>query len=305
MDPNDLGTPAPTLPADPGDTSPADTPEVAPGQPEPAVAPAAPVASESFINPADLPEEIKPHWKRMHRAYTKALDGIKTGKADIELLGRFRSDPAFARELVQIEASRLGLHLAPANGTTPAAPAAPTTRVDTDAVARIAEAMKSQVDPSLHWMIPGMAAGQWAAAQEANRPLVEKERAKEQSSRETEWGTLSERLTETAPGWEAHQDDMNALIDWLRSPSLTHPQFGDKLTFLYNSVTNGSAAKVAAIRDMGAAARNASRTGQTTRAAVPNIADRVRKATTTSEALRIAAEEAERELRAAGIAVPD
>lgn len=261
-------------------------------------------AVESFINPADLPEEIKPHWKRMHAAYTKWIQQERNpSRADLDMLKRFRTDEGFATELIRTEATRRGLQFAPVNGTTaPAQPAATSTE---GPPTRLVEAIKARLDPSLHWMAEAMAAGQWSAAQEATRPLLEKDRAKDQAARDTEWGALAGKLTESAPGWEAHETDMTALHDWLRSPSLSHPQFGDKLTFLYNAVTNGSAAKADAIRAMGDAARNATRTGQSSRATLPNTSDRVRKATTARDAMKIAAEEAERELRAAGVAIPD
>lgn len=288
-------------PADPGETLPADTPET----PAPVTTDPTPPAPESFINPADLPEEIKPHWKRMHAAYTKWIQQERNpSRADLDMLKRFRSDEAFATELIRAEAQRRGLQIAPVHGTTtPAEPAAPGT--PDGPPARLVEAIKARLDPSLHWMADAMAAGQWSAAQEATRPLIEKDQAKDQAARDTEWGALAGKLTESAPGWEAHESDMTALHDWLVSPALKHPQFGDKLTFLYNAVTNGSAAKADAIRAMGDAARNATRTGQTSRATLPNVTERVRKATTARDAMKIAAEEAERELRAHGVVVPD
>ncbi len=296
----DSDAPPLDTPADPG-PEPVDTPDPEPVATEPVAA--APV--ESFINPADLPEEIKPHWKRMHRAYTKKQEEFKAHRADLEMLTRFRTDENYARELLHAEVRRRGLHLAPANGATtedrPAAPAAPSDGPP----ARLVETIKSRLDPSLHWMAESLAAAAYAGTQEATRPLVEKDRAKDQAARDEEWGALAGKLTETAPGWEAHETDMNALLDFLRSPALRHPQFGDKLTFLYNAVTNGSAAKAAAIREMGDAARNATRTGQSGRSTLPNITDRVRKAANAREAMKVAAEEAERELRAAGVAIPD
>lgn len=300
---DDLGTAVVDEPVDQG-TEPvsdaSDTTAAATSAPDPSEKP----AEESFINPADLPEEIKPHWKRMHAAYTKWIQQERNpARTDLDMLQKFRSDEGFARELLRLEAQRRGLTLAPATGTTTPAPTAPT--APDGPPAHLVEAIKARLDPSLHWMAEGMAAGQWVAAKEATRPLVERDRAKELAARDAEWGALAGKLTETAPGWEAHESDMNSLLDWLKSPAMTHPQFGDKLTFLYNAVTNGSAAKAAAIRAMGDAARNATRTGQTGRAIQPNVTDRVRKATTTHDAMRIAAEEAERELRAAGIAVPD
>jgi len=273
-------------------------------QPDTTAAAAATV--ESFINPADLPEEIKPHWKRMHAAYTKWIEKERNpARADTEMLKRFRTDEAFATEVIRLEAQRRGLHLAPAPGTTTPAATEPT-RQDGEAPSpQLVAAVKARLDPSLHWMADSLAAAGMEAAKIATKPLVDRDRAKDQAARDTEWGASAGKLTETAPGWEAHEADMGELSDWLKSPSLTHPRFGDKLAFLYNAVTNGSAAKADAIRAMGDAARNATRTGQSGRATLPNVTDRVRKATTARDAMKIAAEEAERELRAAGVAVPD
>ena len=305
---DDLGTAEAVEQVDQGTEAPADaaldTAAAAAGATDTAPKPAVDDPFDRpFINPAELPDELKPHWKSMHRAHNKKLDEIREHKADVDMVRKFRTDPAFARELIQYEAQRLGLHLAPANGTTTPATAAPAT--SDGPPARLVEAIKNKLDPSLHWMAESLAAGQWEAAREATRPLIEKDRAKDQAARDTEWGALAGKLTETAPGWEAHETDMNTLLDWLKSPALTHPQFGDKLTFLYNAVTNGSAAKAEAIRAMGDAARSATRTGQSGRATQPNVTERVRKATSPREAMKIAAEEAEREMRAAGMAVPD
>ena len=305
---DDLGTAVVDELVDPGAEQVADATDTtaaaasATDQPETTAA-----AIESFINPADLPEEIKPHWKRMHAAYTKWIEKERNpARADTEMLKRFRTDEAFATEVIRLEAQRRGLHLAPANGTTTPATAEPTARQDGEAPSpQLVAAIKAKLDPSLHWMADSLAAAGMEAAKIATRPLVDKDRAKDQAARDTEWGALAGKLTETAPGWEAHEADMSELSDWLKSPSLTHARFGDKLTFLYNAVTNGSAAKADAIRAMGDAARNATRTGQSSRASVPNVTDRVRKATTARDAMKIAAEEAERELRAAGVAVPD
>jgi hypothetical protein len=266
-------------------------------QPNPAV--------ESFINPSELPEEIKPHWKRMHSAYTKRLEKFNERKPDLDMLDRFRNDPSFARDLLQHEAQRLGFSLAPVNGTTPQTPPTAAARSGDGPPATLVNAIKGRLDPSLQWMAESLAAATWEGTRAATQPLVDRDRAKEQAARDTEWGAMSAKLTETAPGWEAHEDDMSELQDWLKGPSLTHPRFGDKLTFLYNAVTNGSQAKAAAIRSMGDAARNATRTGLSSRSTTPNITERVRKATTTQDAMKVAAEEAERELRAQGIAVPD
>ena len=277
--------------------------------PEPTAA-ATPPASDDpfdrpFVNPAELPDELKPHWKSMHRAHNKKLDELRAHKSDLDMLNKFRSDPAYARELLQFEAARLGLQIA-SPGAQPTAQPDPQARQDGEApTPQLVAAVKARLDPSLHWMAESLAAAGMEAAKLTTKPLVEKDRAKELAARDAEWGALSGKLTETAPGWEAHETDMNALLDWLRSPSLRHDQFGDKLTFLYNAVTGGAAAKAQAIRAMGDAARNATRTGQTSRATLPNTAQRVREAKTPREAMQVAVEAAEQELRASGHQIPD
>lgn len=298
------GTADVEVPVDqPTDQPVADTTAATPGATDTTTA-AKPAAPESFINPSELPEEIKPHWTRMHRAYTKALEKFNGRRADHDLLDNFRGNESFALDLLRAEAQRRGLQLTPVNGqTTPPAAPAPTRSAD-GPPARVVEAIRARLDPSLQWMAESLAAGQWEAAQESMRPIVEKDRAKETASREQEFGGLAAKLSESAPGWEAHEDDMNALLDWIKSPSMTHPQFGDKLTFLYNAVTGGSVAKRQAIQAMSDAARNASRTGQSARPIATNVTDRVMKASNHHDAVKIAAEEAIRELRAAGHVIP-
>lgn len=297
------GTATDDVQADQVETIPPDTTAATAGATDTTTAPKPP---ESFIDPSTLPEDIKPHWKRMHGAYTKKLEAFNARKPDHELLDKFRSDDGFALQLLRYEAERRGLTLAPVNGTTTKTAATPAPTRSTDGPpARVVEAIRARLDPSLQWMAESLAAGQWEAAQESTRPLLEKDQARETASRTAAYDQAATRLSESAPGWEAHEDDMNALLDFLQSPALTHPQFGDKLTLLYNAVTNGSAAKAAAIRDMAQAGRSASRTGLSGRPTIANTTDRVLKARTTHDAMKVAAEEAERELRAAGVSIPD
>ena len=290
--------------------------DLAPAQTDDVVAPPAEVPVETpvetpvkvhdpfdgpFIDPSELPDELKPHWKAMHRAHTKRIESLRAHEQDVAMLERFRSDPAYAAELLRFEAQRLGFQISQPGQQAAPPPSSPTSGASPDLV----EAVKARLDPSMHWLAESLASAASAAAEARIKPIVEKTKASELAARESEWGALAGKLTETAPGWEAHENDMTALLDWLRSPSLKSDQWGDKLTFLFNAVTNGSHAKAAAIRTMAEAARNATRTGQTGRATQPNIGDRVLKAKTNREAVQVAAEEAIREMRERGIAIPE
>lgn len=254
---------------------------------------------ESFIDPATLPEELKPHWKRMHRAYTKDRETASARKADLDLLDRFRSDPAFAQGLIQAEAQRLGLRLAPVENA-----AAPPTQTGEAPPATLVAAIKSRLTPELQWMADSLAAANWEASRLTTQPMLDQQRKREQATRQTQWEAHALKLTESAPGWEEAEDDMTQLLTWLRSPELEHPRFGSKLAFLYDAITKGSAAKASAIEEMRRAGGKRSSTGQPGRTSVTNIAERVRTAKTTGEAMAIAAEEARAELARQGVSLP-
>lgn len=265
-----------------------------------------PTQPESFINPAELPEELKPHWRRMHGAYTKRLEGLNQRKADLELIDKFRSDPAFAQELLRYEAQRLGLSFAPVTGQPNGTPSPASQTAGTDEVPpRLVEAVKTRLAPELQWMAPSLAAAQWAAHLETTRPLMQRSQAQEQATRQREYEGWAEKLTESAPGWEQHEDEMTELLNFVKSPALHHKRFGSKLELLYRAVTGEATATQAAVERMRQAGRARVTTGQPGRTTTTNVTDRVRQATSHHDAMKVAAEEAERELRAQGLPVPD
>jgi hypothetical protein len=256
----------------------------------------------SFINPAELPDDLKPHWKRMHRAYTKALDRTKGRDKDLELLDTFRSNQDFALQLLQHEAKQRGYTLAPVSGG--GAPGAATGSTAGDGPPPdLVEAIRGRLDPSLQWMAEQLAAATWEGHRLTVAPLVREGQERERTSRVTQYEEQVTRLTESAPGWEEHEDDMNELLAWIRSPALSHKTYGDKLAFLFNAVTGGAAAKAAALERMAAAGRQRSTTGQSGRAMATNVTERVRTARTTREAFQIASEEAAREIEGRGVAL--
>lgn len=287
----------------PNDPPPAETTAPEPGTtetPEPAKV-------ESFINPADLPDELKPHWKSMHRAYTKAREEINASKADLEFLAQYRNNPEIARQVLQQEAARLGLTLS--TGSQPAPQANGTPAPATSAYAegvppQLVKAIEDHLPPELKWMAPAQAAASWAATRMAVAPIVQKDQAREQGQREAEYDRLVTELTGLAPGWEEHESTMNEWLAFLRSSDLTHPTFGSKLAALHTLATGGARARVAAAESMASAARNRTTTGQSGRSVTPNIADQVRAARNNQSAIEIAAKAAIDELKAQGIAIP-
>ena len=284
-----------------------ETPETAAPEVGATETPEAPAKVDSFINPSELPEELKPHWSRMHRAYTKGREEINAGKADLEFLSRFRSDPAFARQVVQQEAARLGLPLTagsqPAsqtNGTQAATTPAHAEGVPPELVREIEDALP----PELKWMAPAQALASWRATQRAVAPLVQESQQTKHAARLSEYDRLAEELSASAPGWEEHEKPMNELLAFLRSPALTHPTFGNKLALLHGVVTKDARATVAAVTRMGDAVRNRTSTGHSGRSVTPNIAEQVRSAKNNDEAMRLASQHAIETLKAQGITLP-
>ena len=250
-------------------------------------------AEESFIDPSTLPEELKPHWKRMHGAYTKRLEGLRSDrqaleddKEKIDLVTRFRSDPAFAVEVIRQEAQRLGYSFLPASGN--AAVATPSTGTGDTPPPQFVEAVKQNLSPELAWMAPSIAQASWAAVKVAVTPLVTENREEKRKVIEQQYDEMAGKLSETAPGWEQHEEEMSDLLDYLKSSSVVHPKFGAKLSLVDNLVTSNASATASAVRRMGEAGRSRTATGQSARSTVSSIEDTVRKAKTDDEAWDLA-----------------
>lgn len=256
----------------------------------------APPAPETFIDPRDLPAEILPHFKRMQAAFTKKTQQLAARRPDLELVDRYRSDPAFARQFLADEAQRLGINL----GTTPASPPAPASNTTGAVPQEFVAAVARELPQELQWMAPMMAKATYASVAHLTTPMLQQNQQRIREEREQEWDTLAAQLNERQPGWEAHEDDMLAMYEFLQSPKLKHPVYGSKLDLLLNLVTSNASAAQQAIQRMSQAGRQRVGTGQPSRTSVSNITDRVRKAPTTRDAWKEAAQAAIAQLNAGG-----
>lgn len=266
------------------------------GEPE-----AKPEKPESFIDPSELPDEIKPHWKRMHRAYTKFREGAKELEDKAAQVDRFNTDPAFRLQVLQEAARQHGYSLTAAQQAAAAAAVAPAA---SDPPAELVRAVEAKLSPELRWMAPAIASAQWAAHQMTFAPIKAESEAERRRTRESEYARHAEDLTETAPGWEEYEGDMDKLLTFLQGNEMHHPKFGSKLGLLYNMVTGNAAAVKTAVTRMSQAGKSRTTSGQVGRTTVSNIDERVRKAPTTREAFQEAAKWAEAELERQGIKVP-
>ena len=268
-----------------------------PETPAPSPGTTAPV--ESFINPADLPPELKPHWSRMHSAYTKALDKTKGDRDAGDTVRRFWSDRQFAEDSIRQWAQQNGVQIS-FGAASPAQPTPGTSQIPQELVA----AIQTELPAELRWMAPALAASTWKAQATVLAPFLQQNQQDRLAARTATYEELASELTETAPGWEEHEDTMNELLDFLQGPNLRHRQFGSKLAVLHAIVTGNASATRDAVRRIGEAARNRTATGGPGRSTVTNIAERVRGARSNDEAWKIAAAHAVQTLKESGVSVP-
>src|SRR3990167_10319969 len=117
---------------------------------------------------------------------------------------------------------------------------------------------------------------------------MQKESATEKESRAAEsYKAASTELNDLHPGWDAAEDDMVELVEFLRSPVLKHERFGNKLELLYRLVAGEKAQAretQTAIERTAQAARNKSVTSSGSRGTTSNLEDRIRKTKTSDEA---------------------
>lgn len=257
---------------------------------------------ESFVDPATLPPELKAHWKRMHGAYTKSREELKTGREATAQVKRFYSDPDFALQTIRQVASQLGYQL-----QKPGQETAQASKTGSGAPAELVDKIKAQLAPELQWMAPSLAASQWETIQTALAPIQQRQEQDSKQRREELLNEAEAEMDEKYPGWDEHKDELTGIVSWIQDGPVQHPKYGNKYEAAYKFwqlMTGQDGAFVAqAARKMGDAARSRTTGGTTSRQAVPNHEERIRKAKTREEAWAIAEEVGKAEARRLGATV--
>jgi len=267
------------------------------GEPAPSPEPAGdapagdqpPAQEESFIDPASLPEELKPHWKRMHGQYTKFAQERKALREAQSMVERFNSDPAFALQTIQQRAAMMGYQLLQPGQNGQAQAPQVTTAQGGDIPNEFVQAIQSKLPPELHWMAPSIAQATYGAVQAGLKPLQEQQSREKAQQRDQVFDEQEAKMTEKYPGWEQHESEMTKLNSWLQSDSLSHPLYGSKLEILYKMATDQAASVSEAAKRLNAAARNRTSSSQVTSRSAPNIFKQVREAKSSNDAWDAAA----------------
>lgn len=276
---------------------PVETTEPAPAAEGEGAAPAQ--QSDTFFDASQLAPELQGQWKNMQAAYTKKMQKLAGAREAASIVDRFNTDPDFARQTILQRAQQLGIPLGHP-GQQPGIPGGQSTsRVPPELV----EAVKANLSPELQWMAPALASSQWAGMQMALQPIQQQQAQTMRQTRDQQFDELAEALAQKAPGWEEHEDDMDALLGFLQSDKMTDRRWGSKLELLHRLVTGEGQATANAARRMADAARHRNPAGQPVATPGPDVSEAVRKPKTTQDAFNVAAQFALGEMRRQGLKV--
>lgn len=260
-----------------------------------------PVKEDTFMDPSQLPPELQAHFKRMQGAYTKKMQQVASVREAARLVSRFNSDPDFARQTIMERAQQLGLNIGQTGQ--PQAPGLPMQQGNAMPQGLV-DAVKATLSPELQWMAPALAASQWAGMQMALQPIKEQQAQTMRQTQDSQFEVLAEQLSQKAPGWEEHEDDMDSLLAFMHSNKMTDRRWGSKLELLHKLATAGDGhATAQAARRMAEAARNGNPAGRPMAQPVPNVGEQVKKAKTNQDAWDAAAKAAMAEMARNGIKV--
>ena len=251
---------------------------------------AQPQQEESFVDPSTLPPELKAHWSRMHQAYTKTREELKRGREAAQIIQRFHEDPQFAEQALIQRAAQLGYQVVRPgqNGQTNGGYAAQNQQGGQEYVEELQQTLK----PELQWLAPELAPGVSRlvdkAIQQALQPFVQQQTQAQYQHASAEYDKWEAQLTEKYPHWVEHEDTMDQIRAWWQSPRMDHPQYGNKLEWLYKMATEQQSSVSQAVQRINQAGKNRSSFSHTPSHTVPNVHERVEKAQTDEEAWEIA-----------------
>ena len=254
-------------------------------------------STEALLDPATLPDELKPHWSRMSKAYQTRLNEMRTrerGLDDLEkkaaVVDRFYSDPAYARQIIEQTATRLGMSIGATGQQTHQQQQ--TGQVPNDVMQAVQEALADA--PDLQFLVPYLAKAADAVVQRRVQPFEQRQEQDRETQRQAAWDTMQADFSSRVPEeeWGQHEDEMLSRLNFLRRAfeggPLQHPRYGSLLDMLYRWTTGEAQATAAAGRRMSQALRSRTTTSNGARSVQPNIQEQIGKASDDQEKWAIA-----------------
>jgi len=288
--------------ADPGPTLP-DTPTPDSGSTLAPEGGASPSKEDTFFDPSQLTPELQTQWKRMQGAYTKKMQGAAEWRKKADAFDRFYGDPTYQQQVLEQSARQLGYTLnrqgqmvPTGHGSTPSASP------------ELLGALKESLGPELGFLAdklaPSLSAFLEQRLQATVGPLAQRTEQMTQASKQAKRTEAFAELSEKAPGWEAYQDDMDDLEQFLQSEETHSKRWGNKAALLYRMANNGAAVQDAQQR-MKRAAQNRTVTGQVGRTHETNWDEAIKKEANPSKRFALYGKRAEAELQKLGLPIPE
>jgi hypothetical protein len=246
---------------------------------------------QPLLDPATLPEELRPHWSRMTKAYNQRLDRMRARESEIDDLERragivdqFNANPFGT---LQQLAQQYGYRLESSQGG--GGQQNGQSNVPERVLQRTREAFRNS--PDLAFLAPQIAEAVWNVSQDMVAPMQQQQTQQQQQARQKEHEEALEILDEIAPSWHDREDEMAGLLNFLKGAlnggSLRHPRYGHVYEMAYRAITGNAAATATAGRRFAAAARNATSTGRQ-RSVPVDVQQQLTKAGSMQDKLQIA-----------------
>lgn len=250
----------------------------------------------------DVPGDAASQKSYWQAALTRARqkDREKTGtlteehRKYAEVLRNFFADDQYAMQVIKQRFPQVAHQIMQQQGTgTPAV----SQGTQSDAHGKLVSLLQGKLGSDLGFLAPALADAMQAAVGDAMAPLHQQTRTQQEQSRRREEESLMAEMDSAFPGWEdQHGQDMQELNRFLTSNELTHPKYGNRYSLLYK-MTNKDQARIDAVQGMQKAQQSRVGTGRTGRVSPANTIEQIQKATTKSDAFRLAAEAAIAEMR--------
>ena len=245
----------------------------------------------------DDPSEAHKYWQAAATRWRRA-DREKYGRIEDEhgkyrdMLAQFYQNDDYARQVLAQRFPELAASIrGPGQPTRSQTPTSPDTFVS--------ELEQSLGDYGFLAQALGPALSQLIDKHVQSRiaPIEQRTTQQADQARRLQENELLSAMDTKYEGWEeSYGAKMRELDDFLASDALTHPVFGSKYE-LYYRMLQPDAARVAAAREMGEAAKRRTSLGRTGRTPASNVQDEVRKADLSdAEAFQLAAKAASEEV---------
>jgi len=233
--------------------------------------------------PQELQREAKALKKKLLGAYTRKTQDLAEIRRRAEFADRFESDPEFRTQAFKQYGVQPPTQQVPPQGGKVQVPP------------QYVELRRKTLPETLEWMAESLALGDYqrdlAMYQGYIQPLQQRYETGQQEQATRAYHEAAGAFGEANPGWDAHEDDMVEVLNFLKGSDLTHPRWGNKLGLLYRLAT-GDKQEAQAVQQVlertAQAVRNKSVTGGGGRGTTPNIEQRVREAKTEREAWDLA-----------------